>query len=256
MRGRILAALALVACGGCSTWGGFAAAHPGQLRERPEVPLGEREVKLHLARPAAGPPPRALLFHVTGDSGWHGLDPLFFDSLAGRGHALAGVSARAIRARLGALGGDASAARLAHEYALLIDVALQRLRLGEGTPVVLSGLSRGAGLAAVAAGEPELARRIAGVLIMGLTGDEKSVRPEAAPFAELDRIGCPLLLLQSTRDRHVAAAEARRLFGPDTPRRRLIAIDAEGHTFGGRREELFRQYEAGLDWILAQNAAG
>jgi fermentation-respiration switch protein FrsA (DUF1100 family) len=75
------------------------------------------------------------------------------------------------------------------------------------------------------------------------------VRPKAAPFALLDRSACPLLLLQSTRDRHVAAAEARRLFGPDTPRRRLVSIEAEGHTFGGHRDELFREFEAGLDWI-------
>ena len=208
-------------------------------------------VKLHLARPATGGPPRELLFHVTGDSGWHGLDPLFYDTMAGRGHAIAGVSARSVRARLHALGPQATPARLAVEYARLIDAALQELGLDPGTRVVITGLSRGAGLAAVAAGEPPLARRVAGVLIMALTAEEETVRPVAAPFARLDRLECPLLLLQSTRDRHVAAAEARRLFGPDTPRRRMVAIDAEGHTFGGQRDELFRQFEAGLDWIAA-----
>ncbi len=38
-----------------------------------------------------------LLFHVTGDSGWEGLDPLFFDTMAGRGFAVAGISSRALR---------------------------------------------------------------------------------------------------------------------------------------------------------------
>jgi pimeloyl-ACP methyl ester carboxylesterase len=252
---RGLAAIAGVlaaACGaGCSTWGGFTAPHPGQLRRRPELRLEQVTVKLHLARPATGGPPRELLFHVTGDSGWHGLDPLFYDTMAERGHALAGVSARSLRARLHALGPQATPARLAVEYTHLIDVALRELGLDPGTRVVITGLSRGAGLAVVAAGEPPLARRVAGVLIMALTAEEETVRPVAAPFARLERVECPLLLLQSTRDRHVAAAEARRLLGPDTPRRRMVAIEAEGHTFGGARDELFRQFEAGLDWIAA-----
>jgi fermentation-respiration switch protein FrsA (DUF1100 family) len=244
-------ALLAVAAGGCSTWSEFAEPHPGEWRARPEVALGEARVKLHLARPAADRRPRELIFHVTGDSGWHGLDPLFFDTMAARGHTLAGVSARAVRACLGALGPQATPSRLAAEYARLIGLAEQRLELEPGTRVVLTGLSRGAGLAVLAAGEPPLSGRVAGVLIMGLTADEGNVRPRAAPFAQLDRVGCPLLLLQSTRDRHVAAAEARRLFGPDSPRRRMVAIEAEGHTFGGHRDERFRQFEAGLDWIAA-----
>ena len=246
-----VALLAVTAGTACSTWSGFAAPHPGEERFRPEVALGEARVKLHLARPAGDRRPRELLFHVTGDSGWHGLDPLFFDTMAGRGHTLAGVSARAVRACLGGLGPLATPPRLAAEYARLIELSEQRLGLEPGTRVVLTGLSRGAGLAVVAAGEPPLSGRIAGVLIMGLTADEGNVRPEAAPFALLDRVGCPLLLLQSTHDRHVAAAEARRLFGPDGPRRRMVAIEAEGHTFGGHRDELFRQFEAGLSWIAA-----
>jgi pimeloyl-ACP methyl ester carboxylesterase len=143
-----VALLAVTAGTACSTWSGFAAPHPGEQRDRPEVALGEARVKLHLARPAGDRRPRELLFHVTGDSGWPGLDPLMFDTMA-------------------------------------------------------------------------------------------------------VRVGCPLLLLQSTHDRHVAAAQARRLFGPDRPRRRMVAIEAEGHTFGGHRDELFRQVEAGLSWIAA-----
>jgi dienelactone hydrolase len=255
IRGAAAAAFALAAlaaAAACSTWSGFAAPHPGQFRERPDIPLGEVTLKLHLARPSGGDAPRMLLFHVTGDSGWHGLDPLYFDTMASRGYTLAGVSARALRARLGSLGSGATAARLAADYLALIAIAEARLRLEPGTAVVLTGLSRGAGLAVVAASQPELSRRIAGVLVMGLTADEDNVRPPAAPFALLDRIGAPIVLLQSTVDHYVPAGEARRLFGPDAATRKLVAIDAEGHTFGGHRDELFRQVEAGLDWIARQ----
>ena len=217
--------------------------------------MGEETFLLHLARPAGDAAPRMLLFHVTGDSGWHGLDPLYFDTLAGRGYTLAGVSARAIRARLGALGTDATPAKLAEEYLRLIAAAEERLRLPAGTPVVITGLSRGAGLAVVAATDPALARRITGVLIMGLTADENNVRPTAAPYALLEHVEPPLVLLESTHDRHVPAEEARRLFGPDLPNRRMVAIEADGHTFGGHRDELFRQVEAGLDWIAGRSTS-
>jgi hypothetical protein len=92
------------------------------------------------------------------------------------------------------------------------------------------------------------------VLLMGLTADEDNVRPTAFPFTLLPRIDRPLVLLQSTHDRHVAAAKARQLFGPDVPGRKMVAIEADGHTFGGNRDELFRQVEAGFDWILRQGA--
>ena len=216
---------------------------------RSEIALGETRVLLHIAQPSGGSVPNMLLFHVTGDSGWYGLDPVFFDTMAGRGHAIAGVSARALRARLEALGVEATPARLGEEYLRLIDAAGARLSLAPGTPVIITGLSRGAGLAVVAASQPQVSQRIAGVLVMGLTAVEGTVRPAEAPFALLDRIGCPLVLLQSTHDRHVPAAEARRLFGPDVQDRKLVAIEAQGHTFGGNREELFTQVEAGLDWI-------
>jgi hypothetical protein len=252
-RVRMTAALALAtfafAAAACSTWSGFAEPHAGQFRERPEIPLGEVTLKLHLARPSGGPAPSMLLFHVTGDSGWHGLDPLYFDTMASRGYTLAGVSARALRARLDSLEPGDTPARLAADYLALIATAETRLQLAPGTPVVLTGLSRGAGLAVVAASQAEPNRRIVGVLIMGLTGDEDSVRPTVAPFTLLDRIGRPLVLLQSTADRYVPAGEARRLFGPDGAGRKMVAIEAEGHTFGGHRDELFRQVEAGLEWI-------
>jgi hypothetical protein len=216
------------------------------------VALGDVTLKLHLERPSGGAAPRMLLFHVTGDSGWHGLDTLYFDAMASRGYTLAGVSARALCARLGAPGA-ATPARLASDYLSLISMAVTRLQLAPATPVVLTGLSRGASLTVVAASQPELGARVAGVLVMGLIAEEDHVRPAAAPFALLNRIDRPLVVLQSTVDRHVAAAEARRVFGPDLPGRKLVAIEADGHTFGGHRDELFRQVEAGLQWMLGSH---
>lgn len=212
--------------------------------------VGAASLRLHLARPANGGPPRALVFHVTGDSGWFGLDRQYYEAVAAAGYAVAGASARALCADLGSRGSDASATRLASDYLLLIDQAVGRLHLPPDTPIILTGLSRGAGLTVVAATETPLSQRVAGVLIMSLTADERHVRPEAAPFALLAEIPLPLVLLQSTVDHYVAADDARRLAGPDTPSRRMVAVEAGSHTFRGHRPDLFRQVEAGLQWIL------
>ena len=41
-------------------------------------------------------------------------------------------------------------------------------------------------------------------------------------------------VIQATRDNYLAAARARTLFGSDTGKRRLYAIDARNHRFSGR----------------------
>ncbi len=248
-RPTAMAAFAVISmlASACSTWSGFARPHEGQLRQRLEVPLPAARASLHLARPSGGRTPPVLLFHVTGDAGWLGLDPVFFDTMAARGYALAGLSARVIHADLRAAANAATPARLAADYLALIAAAQARLQLPADVPVVLTGLSRGANLAVVAATQPDLGGRLAGVLAMGVTGEEGNVRPAVAPFALVGSVNCPLVVLQSTVDRHVPAAEARRRFGPDAPGRRLVPIEAKSHTFGGHHEDLFREAEAAIE---------
>jgi hypothetical protein len=59
-----------------------------------------------------------------------------------------------------------------------------------------------------------------------------------------------LAVIQSTGDSYVPADEARTLFGPDTATRRLYAVKARNHGFDGGRDELLKDLDAALDWIL------
>jgi fermentation-respiration switch protein FrsA (DUF1100 family) len=133
--------------------------------------------------------------------------------------------------------------------------------------VILVGISRGAGLAVVAAGQRVLRDRLVGVLAIALTKEEEYVRhyrvrrgtPAGTPQRELVMIetyeylrrlsSLPVSVIQSTRDGYLPAAAARELFGPDTPDRQLHAIDALDHSFNGGRDELYQQMEQSLTWL-------
>jgi hypothetical protein len=60
----------------------------------------------------------------------------------------------------------------------------------------------------------------------------------------------PVAVIQSTRDNYIPADQARRLFGPDTPLRALVAIDAEDHNFGGAVARLYAEMEHSLRWLI------
>ncbi len=61
--------------------------------------------------------------------------------------------------------------------------------------------------------------------------------------------GTRLAVIQSTNDHYVRAAESRELLGPDTPERRLYAVEARNHLFGGGRDLLMRALDDALGWI-------
>jgi pimeloyl-ACP methyl ester carboxylesterase len=210
-----------------------------------------------------------LLLYATGDGGWWRKDAQVFDELASWGYPVAGFSSRNYLKNLGYVADTTTPARLARDYMLLIDFSLASLGLPAGTPVVLVGVSRGAGLAVVAAGQRQVRDRLAGVLAVALTREEEYVKryrtrreqAAGAPARELVTIETydyltrlaplPVAVIQSSRDDYLPADKARQLFGPDTPTHRLIAVDARDHAFDGARAELYRQMERSLAWIAS-----
>ncbi len=238
------------------------------LYDRP-ITLYEHRLDVHFARPrqamtAASSP---MLLYATGDGGWRGKDREVFDELASLGYPVAGFSARTYLKNLGYVADTTTPARLARDYARLIQFSRRALELSDVTPVVLVGVSRGAGLEVVAAGQRLLRGTVAGVVAISLTKEEEYVRhyrirpgrtPPDMPTRELveirtyeylPRLTVPVSVIQSTRDGYLPAAEARELFGPDTRDRRLTAIDAWDHSFSGAREELYQQIALSLNWI-------
>jgi pimeloyl-ACP methyl ester carboxylesterase len=249
---------------GCALHGPLLGDDAGALERVQTITLHKRPVELHLACRRGEPTGAPLVLYVTGDGGWRGADPLVFRTLVQWGYPAAGMEARSYLDHLGDLAEKATPRRLARDYAAILAHARRELGLAAATPVVLVGFSRGAGLAVLAASQRRLRRHVLGVVAVALTQEEDELRLEPAgtttsgpgvsdvidPYQVLPRLGSlPLTVIQSTHDHYVAAADARRLFGEDTPSRRLVAIESDGHTFGGSRDKLLEALREALVWI-------
>lgn len=232
------------------------------------ITLYDHPLDLHLARPAHLQPGTPLLLYATGDGGWRGKDVETYRRMIRWGYPVAGFSAPSYLEHLGFVSGTTTPGRLARDYQRLIEFANATLSLPTGTRTILVGMSRGAGLAVVAAGRPELNAELAGVLAVALTKEEEYVRQYRVKFGKspsdmprrevvefqtyehLDRLrSLPLVVIQSTGDNYLPADAARGLFGPDTALRRLFAIQSRDHSFTDAREALFERMAGSLAWI-------
>ena len=254
----IAAALALTSC-----------APRVQLPQGTEAPdrdlvLHDHSLRLHFAN-ANAPSARPLLIFATGDGGWHRKDLDAWRHLASWGYPIVGFDARDYVTHLGSDVDTTTPEGLAQDYATIIDSARAALGVSPERPIVLVGVSRGAGLSVVAAGDAQLRPEISGVLAVALTREEEYVkwyrrvpprerRADAAVMVQLYEYlpqldDTPVSVVQSTRDKYLPAGEARLLFGPDTPNRRFEPIEASNHSFGGARDDLYRAMSQALDWI-------
>jgi len=214
-----------------------------------------RTVTVWVARPL-GEPSRPLVLHMTGDSGRHGLDLQLFTAVTGWGYPVALVSSPGWIDTLP--GAVASRASLARDLDVVARAAAAAVGAPEEDRFVILGQSRGAGLAVEAAGDDELRRRLRGVVALGLCPEEEKVRgPDGVgrPYRDAALLGdLPFELIQSTRDHHLAAANARLALGPDTTARFFHAIEAESHTFVGGREALLDQLRVSLERVSTSAA--
>jgi fermentation-respiration switch protein FrsA (DUF1100 family) len=219
------------------------------------VALHERPLTVHVT---SNPSRQTedLLIYVTGDGGWRGKDRDVYSHLQAWGYSVAGFSAPDYLKSLPGEAGTTTPTRLAADFTQIIRTARQSLGLSESVPVVLVGVSRGADLAVVAAGQASMQAALEGVVAIGLTREEEYVhrRRRAAEAVELydylPRLGdIPLSVIQSTGDNYVPAGEARELFGADTPVRRFHAIVARNHSFSNARPALYESLRASLTWL-------
>ena len=226
---------------------------PAALVPDREVVLNAHALTLHFANPHARADLPLLVF-ATGDGGWHRKDLDAWRHLASWGYPTAGFDARDYVTHLGPTD-TTTPARLASDYARIIAVARASLALAAARPVVLVGVSRGAGLAVVAAGDRSLRAELSGVLAVALTREEEYVRaPEMVQlYPYLPQLGSlPLAVVQSTSDEYLPAPQARALFGPDSAHRHRTSIEAGDHSFAHARDALYRAMEGSLEWIDGQ----
>jgi pimeloyl-ACP methyl ester carboxylesterase len=239
---------------------------------RPAVPdqlvaLNSHSLQLHFGNADAAPA-RPLLVYATGDGGMHRKDLDTYRHLATLGDPIVGFDARDYVKHLGKDTPTTTPERLAHDYSQIIMHARRALRLDAHCQIVLVGVSRGAGLAVVAAGQ--LRDSINGVVAVALTQEEEYVHWHHHPpvphethtpvmvnvYEYLAQLGnLPIAVVQSTHDKYLSAAKAREQFGPDTPYRWLQAIDASNHNFSGARTRMYDAMESAVRWITETRQA-
>jgi hypothetical protein len=263
-------ALCVPCLGGCASFERHRSAPPVPLAPDRRIVLNAHELRLHFANPSADSS-RPLLVYATGDGGWHRKDLAAYRHLVSFGYPTVGFDSHQYVTHLGR-DDSTTPARLAADYEQIIHAAKEALGLPAGYPAMLVGVSRGAGLSVTAAGERTLRPLVAGVLAVALTREEEYVKhfrglpgrgrrtagPQMVELYEYLPLlaDMPIAVIQSTRDHYLPAADARALFGADTPWRWFQAIQARNHSFGGARAQLYAAIERSLAWLVLQWPAG
>jgi hypothetical protein len=240
---------------------------PGVFEARTSpVRIAGRDLRVTYVTPASPRTREVLILFATGDAGYWGVSGELVEHLAEQRFYLVTYDARQLVAR----------ERKSHtrakirEVEALLDTMLVDARRSLGVPdtipVVVTGYSRGANVVVLSAGIESLRHHLAGALAIALTRRADYLeRPRAddplssvlvddrgriQTYGAIPLAGSlPLALIQATHDSYIGAAEARRLFGPDTPRRRFYEVPGS-HTFKGSRDVLMKDVDDALAWIL------
>jgi hypothetical protein len=228
---------------------------------------------LHLAEPAAGA--RPLIVYGSGDGGWFGAAVGMFDMIAAAGYPTAGFSSRAFLKIEQAGHAPLSGRQIADSYQVILATARAALGLPPDAPAVLTGWSRGASLAVLAASEPDVDRGVTGIVAIGLPREERldvepgddddPVAPSIDPIAKgraavHELLMYPLLshiaprrsaIVQASGDRYLSAAQARTLFGASSDVKRFFEVTAGNHRFSGGKAALQQALLEALAWAGA-----
>jgi len=220
------------------------------LRGRPQL--------VHLYGDRGGTP----VIVSSGDGGWIHLAPHVAETLAAKGYFVVGVNVKAYLESFTSEGHGLGLDDVPRDYGALVEYAAR------GSPVrpVLIGVSEGAGLSVLAATDPEMRRRIAGVVALGLPDrNELGWRwkdswiyvthgvPNEPTFSASDLVGkltpVPLAAIHSTQDEFVPESDVRRLMARASEPKRLWIVDASDHRFSGNVEEFDRRLLESIDWV-------
>jgi hypothetical protein len=239
------------------------------------VVLHGARLTLHLADPRSASARAAtadtqsgalpLVVYGSGDGGWFGAAVGMFKMIAGGGYPAVGFSSRALLKIEQAGHAPLSGHQIGDSYRAILETSRRALALPPDAPAVLTGWSRGASLALLAAAEPDSDRAVTGIVAIGLPRDEQlDVEPgddedpvpavsspgsASRPGAARELLMYPLLgrvaprrsaIVQASGDGYLPATQARVLFGADSEFKRFYEVPAGNHRFGGGKDA-FRQ---------------
>jgi hypothetical protein len=239
------------------------------------LPVPPVALPITCVKPVHPRSPVYLVLYATGDAGWLGVAGAAFEHMAEQGFYLAAYDSREIVKAAKSTGHLVAIPDAAADVDAIIVQMRSALGLPETTPVIVTGFSRGANFVVFAGGVKSLQHHIAGAVAMALTRETDYLAPPAGAnlpaavqmddkgriqtYPAIDLFGSiPIAVIQSKGDSYVPADEARRLFGPNTPTRRLYEVNARNHGFSGGTDELIRDLDESLQWIesLGQTGGG
>ena len=198
----------------------------------------------------------------SGDGGWIHLGPHVAELLAAHGYFVVGFDARAY---LAGFTTEYTALRPSEEpgdYRALAAFA----SAATGRKPILIGVSEGAGLSVLAAGDPDTRASIGGVIGIGLPEvNELGWRwkdsltyithhpPNEPVFNATGMVGnvapLPLALVQSTHDEFVPLTDTRRIFDRASAPKQLWVVDAANHRFSNNLPEFDARLLEALEWV-------
>jgi len=235
--------------------------------DRVDMPLRGRLMALTVYRPAGVA--KGTVIMASGDVGWVGLAASRAQELASDGYLAVGVNVREYLSTFTSKAGHLQPQDIQRDFGELARFLRPKGLLAP--PVVVSGVSEGAGIVVVAAAAVENREWISGVITMGLPqlseiawrwsdftswitkkdADEPSVRATdyLAAIAPI-----PLVMIQSTKDEYVPEADYRAMERTAREPKRQVLIAASNHRFTDRMGDLRLAYADGLNWISGLTA--
>jgi type IV secretory pathway VirJ component len=230
--------------------------------DRIQMPLRGRTMPLTLYRPTGTP--KGTIVMGSGDVGWVGLAVSRAQDLSSDGYIVVGLNVREYLSTFTSKRTHLSPEDIQHDFGEMSRYLRERGLLV--APVILSGVSEGAGIAVVAAAAPENHEWVSGVITMGLPQTSEiawrwsdftswitkkdAAEPSVNATDYLAHIApIPLAMIQSTKDEYVPESDYRAMERTAREPKKLTLIDASNHRFTDRIPELRRAYADALAWI-------
>ena len=250
--GRTVAALLVLA---------FSLSAAAQAQARATLRLRGQDQPLHLYGPRGGTP----VVVSSGDGGWTHLGPDVAEFLGERGFFVVGFDCKHYLSSFTSGPVTLAPSDVPRDYQALVDYA----RGERSVPVLLVGVSEGAGLSVLAASEPRLQSSLLGVLGLGLPDvNELGWRfsdstiylthktPNEPTFKAADYLpqlgALPLFAIHATHDEFVPVAEIQRLMALPGGPKKLVVLEASDHRFSDKQPELQKAIVDAVDWMKSQ----
>jgi alpha-beta hydrolase superfamily lysophospholipase len=245
------------------TWCAIIGPSAAEAQTRETVTIRGQAQSLHLYGTRGGVP----VIVSSGDGGWIHLGPHVAEVLAANGFFVVGFDARAYLEHFTSGKTTLRPEDAPGDFEVIADFAAR----GARERPILIGVSEGAGLSVLAAGDPRMRTRIAGVIGLGLPDvnelgwrwkDAVIYMTHGAPNEPTFSVAAmvarmapvPLAAIHSAHDEFVPVAEIRRVMERAGEPKKLWIVQAADHRFSDSLAEFDECLRDAITWITRQSA--